>query len=327
MLGRARHAGEPPRRTRGRAAERAPRGRDRAAPPDRPAGGRTRGRGIATISRMVGNGTPPATGWDIDPAVLAPIAVWATVWLRRFPAARREAGGRGAGPVQMLAFTGSLVVLLAAVASPIDSLGDRLFTMHMVQHLLLGDLAPLLCLLALSRVMMRPATRRLMRVERALGRFAHPLTGLGLWLGLVYLWHIPALYGAALDHPLVHALEHASFFLAGTAVWWPLIQPVPMRRRLTGMAPFAYIAAAKLGLGGLGLFLVWSSVVAYEHYAQVPRTWGLTAIADQNIGGAVMMVEQSMLLVVVLSILFVRMLAQSEEEERRRERLEEAAAT
>ena len=71
--------------------------------------------------------------------------------------------------------------------------------MHMLQHILLGDIAPVFLLLALSRVIMRPATRRLVAVERALGRFAHPLTGLFLWFGLIYLWHIPALYDAAID--------------------------------------------------------------------------------------------------------------------------------
>ena len=66
----------------------------------------------------------------------------------------------------------------------------------MLQHVLLGDIAPLLLLLALSRVIMRPATRRLTRVERALGPLASPVTGLVLWLVLMYLWHVPALYDA-----------------------------------------------------------------------------------------------------------------------------------
>ena len=62
----------------------------------------------------------------------------------------------------------------------------------MLQHVLLGDIAPLLLLLSLSRVIMRPATRRLMRFEQALGPLANPVTGLVLWLALMYLWHAPA---------------------------------------------------------------------------------------------------------------------------------------
>jgi putative membrane protein len=249
------------------------------------------------------------------------------VYLWRFSAARREAGGRGAGPLQALAFAGAVLAVAIAVVSPLDELGGRyLFSAHMVQHLLLGDIAPLLALLALSRVILRPATRRLMGVEQALGRLAHPLTGLGIWLALVYLWHVPALYDAALRDPAVHALEHVSFFAAGVALWWPLVQPVPMRHRLSGPASLAYLAAAKAGLAALGLYLVWSGTLAYPFYASAPRVWGLSPLEDQAVGGAIMMVEQSLVLVVFFFVLFIRMLTQSEEEERRRERLEDAAA-
>jgi putative membrane protein len=89
----------------------------------------------------------------------------------------------------------------------------------------------------------------------------------------------------------VHLLEHASFFAAGFCVWWPLIQPVPMRRRLTGLWPLAYIGTAKFGLAVLGLYLTWSTSVFYPYYETVPRIWGLTAVQDQNVGGAIMMVE------------------------------------
>ena len=258
--------------------------------------------------------------------MLAPIALLVVLYVYRFRRARREAGGRAAGPLHALAFAGAVLALLAALASPLDGLGaDYLFSAHMLQHVLLGDIAPLLLLLSLSRVIMRPLTRRLIAVERALGPLAHPATGLVLWLTLMYLWHVPALYDAALEQPLVHLFEHVSFFTAGVALWWPLVQPVPMRRPLAGMWPVAYIGTAKAGLAALGLYLTWSSTAIYTYYESVPRSWGLSPVEDQNIGGAIMMVEQSLTLVVVLVALFVRMLARSEEEQRRRERLEDAA--
>jgi putative membrane protein len=265
----------------------------------------------------------PHIQWLSDPAVLAPLALLAGIYVWRFRQVQREGRG-GAGPLQALAFAGGMLDLLAALVSPIDGLGeDYLFSAHMVQHVLLGDIAPLLLLLGLSRAIMRPATRRLARIERRLGPLASPVTGILIWLGLMYLWHVPALYDAAAQHAGVHLLEHASFFAAGVALWWPLIQPVPMRRRLTGLQPLAYIAAAKAGLAALGLYLAWSSTPLYDHYEQTPRIWGLSPIEDQNIGGVIMMVEQSFTLVLVMVALFVRMLAQSEEEQRRRERLEE----
>jgi putative membrane protein len=267
----------------------------------------------------------PRIHWLADPAVLAPIALLVVVYARRFLEVRREDGPRGARPLHALAFAGAVLALVAALVTPIDGLGEEyLFSAHMLQHVLLGDIAPLLLLLSLSRVMLRPLTRRLMGIERALGPLASPFTAIFVWLGTMYLWHVPALYDAALEHPLVHVLEHFSFFGAGLALWWPLVQPIPMRRTLTGLQPLGYIAAAKGGLAALGLLLAWSSTAYYSFYEDVPRIWGLSAVEDQNVAGVIMMVEQSLTLVLVMVWVFVRMLNRSEEEELRRERLEEA---
>ena len=277
------------------------------------------------MSGYIGAGHPELH-WFADPAVLAPLALLTGIYVWRFRAARREAGGRGAGVAQAAAFTAGMLALLAALVSPLDGLGeDYLFSAHMVQHVLLGDIAPLLLLLSLSRVIMRPATKRLAAVERALGPLASPWTGLVLWIGIMYLWHVPALYDAAAEHPLLHLLEHVSFFTAGVALWWPLVQPVPMRRRLTGMQPLAYIASAKAGLAALGLVLTWSATAIYPYYEQTPRIWDLSPVDDQNVGGVIMMVEQSLTLVIALVVLFMGMLVRSETEQRRRERLEERA--
>jgi putative membrane protein len=269
----------------------------------------------------------PHLSWTLEPAILVALAAYCWLWIRRYRAVRRTSGARGAGARHLAAFVGSVVALVVALVSPLDSLGEKyLFSAHMVQHLLLGDIAPLLMLLALSRTIMRPLTRRLQAIERGLGPLAHPVTALTVWLGLVYLWHIPALYDGALHRDALHALQHVSFFAAGLLVWWPLIQPVPMRRRLTGMWTLGYVSAAKFGLAALGLYLTWTHTVAYTYYEHVPRIWGLTPITDQNIGGAIMMVEQSILLVSVFAIVFGRMLVQSEQDELRRERLEQRAA-
>jgi putative membrane protein len=267
----------------------------------------------------------PRIHWLADPAVLAPIALLVVVYARRFLEVRREDGPRGATPLHALAFAGAVLALVAALVTPIDALGEEyLFSAHMLQHVLLGDIAPLLLLLSLSRVMLRPLTRRLMGIERALGPLASPFTAIFVWLGTMYLWHIPALYDAALEHPLIHVLEHFAFFGAGLALLWPLVQPSPMRRNLTGLQPLGYIAAAKGGLAALGLLLAWSSTAYYSFYEHVPRIWGLSAVEDQNVAGVIMMVEQSLTLVLVMVWVFVRMLNRSEEEELRRERLEEA---
>jgi len=266
----------------------------------------------------------PELEWLPNPFVLAPIGLMVFVYVRRFGAARREEGGRGAGWPQALAFTAGTIVLLAAVASPVDGLGEEyLFSAHMLQHVMLADIAPALLLLSLSRVIMRPATRRLHRFERKLGRLASPWTGIVLWLAMMYVWHIPALYDAALVNPFLHLLEHVTFFTAGICVWWPLIQPVPMRRPLKGFQTVGYIAVAKVGLAPLGIYLTWTTTAFYPFYETVPRIWGLSTITDLNAGGAIMMVEQSIAFVIALAWLFARMLTQSEIDQQRRERLED----
>jgi putative membrane protein len=266
--------------------------------------------------------------WTLNIPVLAAVTLaggayaWRLRDLRRTPAPRT--GDRPArDALHALAFAGGLAIVVVALVSPIDRLGEeRLFTMHMVQHLLLADLAPILLLAGLSRAFLRPAVRRLRPIEEALGPLAHPVAALVLYVGLMVLWHTPAMYELALDHSWAHALEHASFFGAGVAFWWFLIEPVPPRRRVTGPWALAYLATAKVLMGLLGVILAFAPDALYQTYEDAPRTWGLTAVEDQNIGGLVMMVEQSLVLVVAFVVFFTRMLERSEAEQRRREALE-----
>ena len=266
--------------------------------------------------------------WSLNPPVLLAVTLAGGAYALRLRDLRRAPAPRSGDTsthdtLRALAFAGGLLVILIALVSPVDNLGEnRLFTMHMVQHLLLADLAPILLLVGLSRAFLRPAVRRLRPVEERLGPLAHPAVALAVYVGLMWLWHIPAMYELALDHPWAHALEHASFFTAGIAFWWYLIEPVPPRHRLTGPWALAYLATAKLLMGILGVVLAFSPDALYSTYEAAPRTWGLTAVEDQNVGGLVMMVEQSLVLVVAFAVFFSRMIDRSEAEQRRREALE-----
>jgi cytochrome c oxidase assembly factor CtaG len=262
--------------------------------------------------------------WTISPPVLATVALAGGVYAWRRRDVRRATGvSTGRDTMRALSFAAGLVVLFVALSSPIDRLGEeRLFSMHMVQHLLLADLAPVLLLLGLSRAMLRPAVRRLRPLEEALGPLAHPAVALAAYVGLMWLWHLPAMYDLALEHTWAHVLEHASFFTAGVAFWWYLIEPVPPRRRMRGPWPLAYLTAAKLLMGALGVVLAFAPDVSYDAYADAPRTWGLSPLEDLNVGGVVMMVEQSIVLVIAFAIFFVRMLERSERDQQTRERLE-----
>ena len=257
--------------------------------------------------------------------IIAALLCYIGIYAWRYRAARRERHARGVEWWRAAAFVAGIGFLAVALISPVDQLGEEyLFSAHMLQHVLIGDLAPLFIILGLSRVIMRPATRRLTSIEKALGPFAHPLTALLLWIALIYMWHIPALYNGALEHPVLHALEHMSFFAGGFLLWWPLLQPVPMRHTMKGLWPFAYITVAKVALGLLGIFFIWSTTVVYDYYTNVPQIWGTTPLNDQKAGGALMMAEQSVVLFSAFFVLFIRMLAKSEEEQVRLDRIEDA---
>jgi putative membrane protein len=266
--------------------------------------------------------------WSFAPSAALGLVVVGVAYGLRFRRLSSTASGARGQPSRLdylraASFAAGLLVLGLAIMSPIDSLGEqRLFSVHMAQHLLIADAAPILLLLGLSRPMLRPLVRRLRPIENALGPLAHPVTALAALVVVVSVWHLPAMYELALDHPLAHELEHFSFFAVGLGFWWYVLEPVPPRHRLEGMATMGYMLGAKLLLGALGVVLAFAPSAFYETYEQAPRTWGLSALEDQNVGGLLMMLWQSLVLAAFFAIIFARMLERSEQAERRRERFD-----
>jgi putative membrane protein len=262
--------------------------------------------------------------WSFQPGAFVLIGVLGGAYAWRLRELRRaEPNPKRHDGTRATAFAAGLGVLFIALASPIDTVGEkRLFTVHMIQHLLLADIAPVLLLLGLSRALLRPAVRSLRPAEEALGPLAHPVTALVLFVGTMWVWHLPVMYELALRHPAAHALEHIMFFSTGVAFWWFILEPVPPRHRLKGLGSLAYIGSAKLLMGALGVVLAFSPNAIYDTYKHAPRAWGLSAVSDLNVGGVLMMLEQSIVLVIFFAILFGRMLESSEQAERRRERFE-----
>jgi putative membrane protein len=265
----------------------------------------------------------PQTSWSLDPTVLIGVLVLAVLYglaWRRAQAAgvHRPSVGR------MALFAGGLMVILVALVSPLDTLGDQLMVMHMVQHILLLDIAPILLILGVSKVLLRPVTRRLQTIEQRAGFFSHPAFAVIAYAGILWLWHIPSMYDRAQGNGLVHVLEHACFFAAGALYWWHVLSPIRSRKRLTGLGSVAYMTAGKLLVGLLGIALAFAPDVIYPFYAHKPHYWGLTPLEDQSLAGLAMALEQSIVMGIALVWLFVRMLTESEREAQRAERLEVA---
>jgi cytochrome c oxidase assembly factor CtaG len=194
----------------------------------------------------------------------------------------------------------------------------------MVQHVLLLDIAPILLILALTKGLLRPLSRHVHVLERRGGYLAHPGFAVLAYAGLMWLWHVPALYDAALRHPVVHALEHVCFAGAGTLYWWHILSPIRSRMRLGGMGPVLYMVSTKLLVGILGLVLAFAPSAFYPFYEHHPHYWGLSPSEDQSLAGLLMALEQSIVMGIAIVYLFVRMLGESEREAQKLERFEAA---
>ncbi len=263
---------------------------------------------------------PVDASFTFAPVVLIALAAYGYVYTRRWRTARAEGGDRAASPARLALWWLGLLALAIALISPIDRLGEQLAWAHMIQHLLLADAVPILFTLALTKWILRPVTKHVHRIERAAGPFGHPAFGVVAYVGAMWLWHVPALYDAALEHGAVHVLEHLSFAAAGLLYWWHLLSPIRSRMRLGGIGPILYMASTKILVGFLGILLTFSATVLYDYYETGGTRWGLSALDDQHVAGLVMALEQSLVMGVALAYLFFRMLSESEAEDQRAER-------
>jgi len=263
---------------------------------------------------------PVDASWTWSPGVLIALAAYAALYVGRWRRVRAERGPRGADFWRLAAFTGGLVAVFVALISPIDRLAEQMFVWHMAQHVLLLDVASILLLAGLSPRLLRPITARVRRLEEAAGPLAHPAAGALLYIGTLWMWHIPAMYQLALRDSFVHALQHLNLMTVGLLFWWHVIRPIPPRRALRGMAVGAYMASTKFFTGILASAVTFSPIGFYAYYSAQPRSWGMTLEDDQNLAGALMMTEELIVMTTAFMLMFIRMLSESERDEQRAER-------
>ena len=262
------------------------------------------------------------TSWTFEPGAILAMTLITAAYVVRWRRARSAAGPAAAPGWRLLSFASGILLLAVALVSPVDRLAEQAFSLHMVQHLLLVDLASVLMILGLTKVILRPVTKRLQRVERAAGFFGGPIFAIVLYVAVMWVWHVPAFYDAALEAGPVHVLEHVLFAGAGLLYWWHLLSPIRSRRRLGGMGPVVYMLVTKVLVGLLGIALTFAPEALYGFYEEQPPIFGLTPETDQQAAGAVMAIEQSIVMGVALVFLFVRALQESERNDQRAERYE-----
>lgn len=257
--------------------------------------------------------------WPLDAGALACLALYA----------RAARGLRAAWPLRrLMCFAAGLAVLVVALQSGIDAYAARLLSVHMIQHTLLMLLAPLLLLagqplLLALRSLPPPGRARLASALARTRRFTGVWVCLAGSVAILLVIHVPAVYEAALAHPLLHVLEHAALLAAGFLLWWPLLGADPARRP-GALARIVYLLASMPAMALLGAYLNRAPTLVYASYAAPARALGVSAVADQQQAGAIMWVAGSTL--VVAAGLWLVMAAMLAEERRLKAREARAAA-
>jgi putative membrane protein len=247
--------------------------------------------------------------WSWQPTILVGLIlmaagyIYAVYYFRRHDRLDRLAQQGLIKRSQPWYFAASLVTLFLALSSPIDTLSNVLFIMHMTQHILLVMVAAPLLLLGLPARFLRLFIQS-PPLKSTLTWLTHPFVAFFLFNGTLLIWHIPALYEAALRNEIVHDLEHALFFYTAVLSWWPLLSPLPELPRLSYPAQILYIFLIAIPGGILGALLVFAGDVLYPTYLAAPRLGDFSALADQQAGALVMMILGKGIYLVALTIVF-----------------------
>ncbi len=210
---------------------------------------------------------------------------------------------------------------IAAALVGLGKASDELLFAHMIEHLLIGEIAALLIVLGLTGPLLAPILK--IGFFDRLRVLANPLIAFPLWAIDLYVWHLPGPYQGALEHLGVHVLEHTMFLAFGINMWMCLFGPLPMPAWFGNLGKLLYIVAVRLTGAALGNIFLWSGTVFYPFYLQGDSRHHLSPLADQNLAGAVMMIEGSLLTIGLFCWLF---LLTAREAEERQELLDFASA-
>lgn len=259
--------------------------------------------------------------WNADPLIAVPLATAASLYLLGLARLWSRAGvGRGVSRRQALWFGLGLITLVIALISPLDALTAESFWLHMVQHLMLIVVAPPLlvagapevaCLWALPR-RWRPAFGRF---EHRLGRWlgSGPASGrnrllvVALATGMLWLWHVPALYDLALRNEPLHAAEHFGFIVTALLFWAGVLRLRPVDHADNGLRILSVAAMALQG-GLLGALITFAGRPLYDSHRDPSPLTGLDPLVDQQIAGLLMWVPPAFLYIGVVAYLFLRWL-------------------
>jgi cytochrome c oxidase assembly factor CtaG len=246
---------------------------------------------------------------QIAPLQLAPAAVSALLYARRVATLRGTP--RAVPAARQWAFYSGIAVMVVVLVSPLATLSEELFWAHMVEHLVMADVAALLLVLGLTAPVIAPILR--IPLFDRLRVLAHPAVALPLWALDLYAWHLPVLHEAALRHDGIHALQHLCFIFFGANMWMCLVGPLPMPSWFGTAAKAGYIVLVRLAGAALANVLLFGGGAFFHGYAAGEAAHGITPADDQVAAGSIMMVEESLLTIVLFGWLFLRAARESDE--------------
>jgi putative membrane protein len=243
-----------------------------------------------------------------DIVLLIPPAVLGLLYARRV---RTLAGTAHPVPCwrRVCFFAGIATIALTLIL--LGDLSQELLFAHMIEHLLLGEVAALLIVLGLTGPLIAPILR--IGLFDRLRVLAHPLVAFPLWAIDLYIWHLPTLYETALNNSWAHALQHAMFIGFGINMWMCLFGPLPTPAWFGNAGKLVYIVAVRLAGTVLGNIFLWSGTIFYPYYLKGDAQFHISPLADQSIAGSIMMVEESILTLGLFCWLFLRAASDSEE--------------
>ncbi len=252
--------------------------------------------------------------WEFDPGVVIPLVLSALVYAR---GARRS---RGATASQIACFWAGWTSLTLALISPLHPLGEKLFSVHMVQHEILMLIAAPLLVFSRPLVPMLwgfplPWRRRVGGwskrpvVQRSWKFLTDPLSAWAIHAAALWLWHFPPFFQATLESDLAHTAQHLSFLLSALLFWWSLFYA---HGRMTYGASVLYVFTTAVHTSILGALLTLAPKLWYPAYAASASEFGITALEDQQIGGLVMWIPAGLVYLGLGLYLFAQWLRESE---------------
>jgi putative membrane protein len=239
--------------------------------------------------------------FSVHPSTVVGILGLAGLYIWRV---RRER--RSPTPTQRAAFTTALVGMFLSLNGPLHDLSDYyLFSAHMVQHLALTFVVPLLLVIGTPGWMLRPALT-VPAVNTAARWLTRPTTCFLLFNITIAVWHLPPLYNLAMANHGVHIVEHLMFMTTAVLMWWPLLSPLPELPRLAYPAQMLYCFLMSIPMSVVAIYVAMADHVLYPAYAAAPRIWGISPLDDQMIGGLIMWIPGGLFFYAVMTVIFFK---------------------